>query len=379
MSAQPNYAPRFVRKTQLATNEYHKNFYKLDREIIASITSAEADKVTPLMSKIYLRLINAPDRYWEREGVLRFEAESREGKQIKAWDVFCEVAGVASATANKAITWLHRQGIIGYFAGKNGVGLRIFLNRASASIGVRAAPAGQKILRFAPASSGESHASQDEAAFSDSFADPEVLDTDYDPRAPKNGAAEPKTLAGKEIYDLSDAPSSLRQSFIRSSPHNRPSYDSTNRSDNDDELIERLAREIVPHVRAATTREHERTREWFITHALPKAIRVSQRSAYDVLRAHGVITESRGGKKSVGLDVGKNIPATAAEQLNDDDVISLAQSCVTLLETRGQAIECTLAEMGVESGGFLLPADAPRVRAKAEALLGGGEGSEVRD
>lgn len=164
MPAQPNFSTRFIRKTQLSANEYHKNFFKLDAEIIAAITSGEADRVTPLMSKIYLRLTNAPAQYWEREGVLRFEAQCREAGQVKAWDVLCETLGVASATANKAITWLHDSGIIGYFAGKNGVGLRIFLNRASSSIGVRAASAGQKILHFAPASPNASHASQNEPA-----------------------------------------------------------------------------------------------------------------------------------------------------------------------------------------------------------------------
>src|SRR5438105_10049625 len=122
MAAQPNFSNRFIRKTQLAANEYHKNFFKLDEEIIAAVTSADADKITPLMSKIYLRLVNTPDQYWEREGVLRFEAECREGKQFKDWDVLCETLGVASATANKAVTWLHYYGIIGYFAGMYGVG-----------------------------------------------------------------------------------------------------------------------------------------------------------------------------------------------------------------------------------------------------------------
>src|SRR2546423_1891416 len=165
MAAQPNFSNRFVRKTQLSANEYHKNFSKLDVEIITAITSTEADKVTPLMSKIYLRLVNAPDRYWEREGVLRFEVQCREGKQVKAWDVLCETLGVASATANKAVTWLHDAGIIGYFAGKNGVGIRIFLNRAAASIGVRAISAGQKNFDFSPASSRAGPASHNEPAF----------------------------------------------------------------------------------------------------------------------------------------------------------------------------------------------------------------------
>src|SRR5215204_5579019 len=99
MAAQPNFTTRFIRRTRLAANEYHRNFFKLDAEILAAITSAEADKVTPLMSKIYLRLVNAPDGYWEREGVLRFEAEFREAGQVKAWDLLCETLGVASATA----------------------------------------------------------------------------------------------------------------------------------------------------------------------------------------------------------------------------------------------------------------------------------------
>src|SRR4051812_27185640 len=130
MAAQQLISHRFVRKTQLAATEYHKNFYKLDQEVIAAITSGEADAVTPLMSKVYLRLVNAPTQYWERDGVLRFEAECREGKPLKAWIVLCELLGVASATASKALSWMHDQGIIGYFAGKNGVGIRIFLNRA---------------------------------------------------------------------------------------------------------------------------------------------------------------------------------------------------------------------------------------------------------
>jgi hypothetical protein len=146
------------------------------------------------MSKIYLRLVNAPNQYWEREGVLRFEAQCREGKQVKAWNVLCEVVGVAGATANKAITWLHDSGIIGYFAGKNGVGLRIFLNRAAASIGVRAASAGQKILHFAPASSGAGHASRNEAAFNDSFAVSEVLDLDLNRHAPKTARTQKRWI-----------------------------------------------------------------------------------------------------------------------------------------------------------------------------------------
>ena len=68
-------APRFIRKTQLAPGEYRKNFHQLDHDILMAITSPEADQITPLMSKIYLRLTAAPAQHWERDGVLRFEAE----------------------------------------------------------------------------------------------------------------------------------------------------------------------------------------------------------------------------------------------------------------------------------------------------------------
>src|SRR5438270_8034221 len=103
MTAQAaTHSARFVRRTKFNAHEYHRNFHKIDEEVIATVTSREADQVTPLMSKIYLRMVNAPGHYWERENVLRFEAELREGKQLKAWAVLCELLGVASATANKA-------------------------------------------------------------------------------------------------------------------------------------------------------------------------------------------------------------------------------------------------------------------------------------
>ncbi len=43
---------------------------------------------------------------------------------------------------------------------------------------------------------------------------------------------------------------------------------------------------------------------------------------------------------------------------------------MALLEAQGQTIDCTLSEMSIESGGFLLAEDAPKVRARAEALAG---------
>jgi hypothetical protein len=374
MAAQPNFSTRFIRKTQLAANEYHKNFFKLDTEIIAAITSEEADKVTPLMSKIYLRLVNAPNQYWEREGVLRFEAQCREGGQVKAWDVLCKTLGVASATANKAITWLHDCGIIGYFAGKNGVGLRIFLNRAATSIGVRAASAGQKILHFAPASSGAGHASQNEAAFNDSFAVSEVLDSDLNPHAPKNGA-DTKPV-DKKVLDPTPPPDTQSQAPTRGERRKvevtaqHPSTVSV------DEIVERLKNELEPCVKSAATqaaaREIARTREWFETKALPKAVRVAQHETYNLLRKHGSVDEQTR-RARANLEVGRAasdsyIPPVA-HKLTLEEIRETAETCVALLETQGKSIEVTLSEISSVGGSWLLPEDTPLVREAAQTLL----------
>ena len=378
MAAQPNLQTRFVRRTQLSANEYHKNFFKLDAEIIAAITSAEADEVTPLMSKIYLRLVHAPDRYWEREGVLRFEAECREGKQVKAWDVLCETLAVASATANKALNWLHEQCVIGYFAGKNGVGLRIFLNRASSSIGVRAASPGQKILRFTPASSGAAHASRNEAAFKDSSAVSDGSDPDLNPHAPKNGAdTKPDDKRDSDPTPTLDARPHAPSRGERREVESASQHSGTASVD---EIVERLKDELEPRVKAAAAqaaaqaaaREMARTREWFETRALPKAVRVAQHETYDLLRRHGGADE-RARRARAGLEVGRAAPDSstppAAHKLSPEEVREAAETCVALLEMQGKSIDVTLSEISSEGGGWLLPEDAPRVREAANKLF----------
>ena len=378
MAAQPGFSTKFIRKTQLSANEYHKNFFKLDEEIIAAITSAEADKVTPLMSKIYLRLVNAPDQYWEREGVLRFEAQCREGKQVKAWDVLCETLGVASATANKAITWLHDSGIIGYFAGKNGVGLRIFLNRAATSIGVRATSAGQKILQFAPASSDAGHASRNEAAFNDSFAVSDGLDSDLNRSAPENGA-DTKTVDKKV---LGPTPSPDTQPHVPNQGEGREveAMPQPSGTVSVSEIVERLKTELEPCVTRAATqaatqasaREMARTREWFETKALPKAVRVAQHETYGLLRKQGSLDE-RSRRARADLEVGRagsdSYEPPVPHKLAPEEVREIAETCVALLETQGKSIDVTLSEISSEGGGWMLPEDAPQVREAAQTLL----------
>ena len=362
MPAQAAATPRFVRRTALGPHEYRRNFRQIDGDVISAVTSLEADRVTPLMSKIYLRLVHAPSEYWERDGVLRFEAVLRDDGQVTAWDALCEVVGVASATARKALRWMHEQGIIGYFAGKNGVGIRIFLNRATSSIGSRA---GQKILAFPPASSCEARASRDEAAFSDSSAVPEVSDPDVNSRAPKCGA-EDKEVVNKIPDPQPTGPRLPWQEALRVEVPVG-------------EIVSRLRDELEPSIQAAARRaaaqEHERTREWLEKRGLPKAARVAQHEAYNVLRKYGVISDSARGPRTRDETGRGDYAPPAPHPLTPDEITELAQACVAMLETRGQSVDLTLSEMSAEAGGFLLAEDAPRVREEANALLSaGGDG-----
>ncbi len=374
MLTQATPAQRFVRRTQLAAHEYRKNFRQLDDEIIATLTSPEADKVTPLMSKIYLRMVSAPAQYHERAGVLRFTAEERNGQLVKAWVVLCETLGVASATANKALVWLHHQGIIGYFAGKNGVGIRIFLNRAVTSIGRRAAPHGEKILPFAPASKLANRASSGEAAFKDSFAVLETLDSIYDPSAPKNGAG----ITESPVANWnSQAPTQRRgQGIPNESWFGKDASGLTADAIEPatlNDLARRLRQELEPAlttVAARTARhEHERTREWLEKHGLPKAARVAQREAYNLLRQNGLIKAKPTRALPDGDVRSQEEAAPKAQPLGAAELEELASTCLAMREIHGQAFEQTIAALSTEAGGCLSTEDAAKVLALAEELL----------
>jgi hypothetical protein len=367
---------RFIRRTELRPGEYRKNFHQIDREILSAVTSEEADRVTPLMSKIYLRMVNAPEKYWERDGVLRIEAEVTDEGLVKAWSVLCELVGVASATASKALRWMHEQGIIGYFSGKNGVGLRIFLNRAASSVGVRPGRAGKKILAFAPASLGGTPASANEPAFMDSFADLEVSDTDRNPRAPEGGAVRPQVIK----YGSHEARPTPEHTPPRKDSCGHPPGASPQSEEAISEIVSRLKRELGPSLdsaaRRAAAQEHERTREWLESRGLPKAARVAQREAYNVLRQHGLIGRSNG---NAAMGRGPERPELTCREdrpLTRDEVRELAQACVAMLEVHGRPLDATLAEMVVEAGGFLSPADVPKVRELAEAIVSDGRPEE---
>jgi hypothetical protein len=119
----------------------------------------------------------------------------------------------------------------------------------------------------------------------------------------------------------------------------------------------------------AAHREHERTREWLESKGLPKAARVAQREAYNVLRQNGVIS-SKGERVRADLEVGRNDYAPAeAMPLSADEIQTYAEMCVAMLETHGQAVDVTLAELSAEAGGPILADDAPLIRAEAERMI----------
>jgi DUF438 domain-containing protein len=149
-------------------------------------------------------------------------------------------------------------------------------------------------------------------------------------------------------------------------------------------LTELLLNRLDPAVRRAAAqaaaREHERTREWLESRGLPKAARVAQREAYNVLRQYGLVGEAATRTRAdVELGRGHYAPVNV-RHLSHDEIRELAETCVAMLEVHGQSIDVTLAELSAEAGGVLLAEDAPKVRELALALANdGGKGEALGD
>jgi hypothetical protein len=368
MSATPN---RFVRRTTLHADEYRKNFRQIDRDAIEMVKSAAAKQVTHSMGTLYLTLIDAPAEYWEREGVLRFAGGAGEGGSQTAWQQLIALLDCGNTTAKKALDWMHEQGVIGYYAGKNGVGIRIFINRAVTSIGRRE---GQKNLRLVRTPTSAAHTPAVGMPFKDSFADPETSDLDIDPRAPKSGA---DTGTVSQADSTPELPQLISCMTARRNERYAAACTPSVSGAPVNEIIDRLKHELEPCVRDAAAqaagqiaaREVERTRQWFETKALPKAVRVAQRETYNLLRKNGIGNRGRGrADLTVGLASSEDTTC-AARPLTTEEVHELAEACVALLEVQGKAIEATLAELCSAEGGWLLPQDVVRVREEAQALM----------
>ena len=266
---------------------------------------------------------------------------------------------------------MHEQGLIGYSAFKNGVGIRIFLNRAVSSIGTRTGSGSKKILPFAPAAAAERAAAASETAFKDSFAVREDLDTDVNPHAPKDGADtnEEAKMSSAPAPTSTNKPPAIIERKGREVESGETGVSGTVSIE---EIIQRLKCELEPALRmaaaSAAKSEHERTREWLDKHGIPKATRVAQKEAYNVLRSHGLITASTRSSRA-DLEVGRShYTPPEAKPLSPAEITELAQMCLSMLELHGQAIEVTLSEISAEAGGCLLTEDAPKVRAIAESM-----------
>jgi hypothetical protein len=264
---------RFVRRTFLSPNEYRTNFRQIDCGAIEAITSPAACAVTPLMSKIYLRLLNAPPACREREGVLRFAGGDGEGKSLTAWEQLVALTGVANSTLSKALAYLHQVGAIGYEARKNGVGIRIFLNRASASIRT-ARP--EKNLRLVSTPTVAPRTPSVGVPFKE-YSSGEVLEADLDPRAQSRAAGHARGETAEPDAPPQGAPPNGQRPWEEAVP---------------EQVASLIRRELEGAVAAACRREAERTREWLEQAGLPKAARVAQREAYNLLRAHGLVKKN---------------------------------------------------------------------------------------
>lgn len=366
---------RFVRRTTLREGEYRTDFRQIDRDAIEVVTSEEASRVTNLISKIYLRLIDAPGRLRESEGVLRFTGEEREGQWLTAWEQLIDMLDVASATAQKALTWLHEQGVIGYDAHRNGVGIRVFINRAAASIRTSQTGSNQKNLLQSRTSSIAAHTSRNDVPFNDSFAVVEVLETDFIPHQSKDGL-----VAGEAIHSsghLEPTPTGVTQP--REAPAGRQEKVvamSVSAEVSVDDIVGRVRREMEPSIRhaamQAATREHEKTRQWLDTHGIPKATRVAQKEAFNVLRQHGLVNASA---QHSSIELQTACPPQActapppAQLRSPKEIREIAEMCVALLEMQSKPIEATLSEISSDGAGWILPEDTPRVREAAQALM----------
>jgi hypothetical protein len=377
MATHTGVTPVFIRRTGLAPDEYRKNFRQIDQAAIDAVTSAEACQVTPLMSKIYLRLINAPSGCWESKGVLRFTGDEREGKWTTGWEQLLATIGVASATASKAMRWLHTSGLIGYDAHRNGVGIRIFVNRAKASIGQTVTKQTEKILARSPASTASDHTSQVDVRFKESFAILENPDSSLKPRAPDGAAELARTRASQ-----TEPPTDFKTEQDGSHHEPRSSISTPLFADRVEltRLVELLKRELEPALRLGAAqvaaREHDKTRHWFESRALPKAVRVAQHESYSVLKQHGLIGCGQTDAKSrcaSELSAGRRgVHLSQPKLLSPAEVEEMADLCATYQQFRGQPIEITLTELSADLGGCILAEDAPKVRGlaieKAQAM-----------
>jgi hypothetical protein len=262
---------RFIRRTSFQPDEQHINFTKLDNDILDVITSPEACEICPSITRVYLRLLRTPSRYWEREGVLYFNGEEGEFGYRTAWQQLINITGVGNTTLSKSLRFLHDSGVIGYSAKAAGAGIRIFFNHAQASIKKRT----QKNLRLVSTPAERTGNPETGAAFNGIHLQ-EVQDNDFRTfvrTSPFTAKQALPGLLGREVSPTSStemiAPSSTFPPSLETSPF----------------PLEQI--QVLPELRI--TDSLQTLQDWLNDKAIPKATRIAIKESLNWLKAQGVI------------------------------------------------------------------------------------------
>jgi hypothetical protein len=88
---------------------------EIREDILKVVTSPQAAHVSRQLTTAYIRLVRAPHHLWEGENVLRLTGETREGRQLSAWDQLIALMKVSAKTAKRVIAFLHRERVIAYY------------------------------------------------------------------------------------------------------------------------------------------------------------------------------------------------------------------------------------------------------------------------
>ncbi|MBA3442762.1 MAG: hypothetical protein H0T92_23175 [Pyrinomonadaceae bacterium] len=366
---------RFIRRTSLKVGETRYNFRQLDNDAIRMVRSRQARQVTNLMAHIYLCLIDAPVKFRQSEGELYFTGEVSDEKHITAWEQLTALLEVADGTALKALRWLHEQGVIGYYAGKNGVGIRIFINRAASSI-KQASLQEQKNLPSAAIANSESRVSRNAMPFKENPR--ENVDNKIISFAPENGA-DTHTTVGFANGKSSAAPVAGPRNVEHSSTNVQPPSKAAVHQSVPPDVVVQLREALGPTIctiaaqvaAREAAREGEKTRDWLDRYGLPKAARVAQREAYNVFK-HQSAKIHADERTRAELQVGRSTtayPPPRVKPLTTADISELAEACVTMLEVQGKAIDETLGEISATPGGWVTAEDVEKVRTAAQTLL----------
>lgn len=272
--------PAFLPRTTLLPDQQRTNFTLIDNPVIDLLTSAEAEAACSKMFLIYTRLKRADWKLWERPGVLGITGD---GAQT-AWQILCELAGVASATLNKAIKWMAEHHVIAYFARKNGIGIRIYFNIAASSVKTRP----EKNLRLVPTSPDEARTSINEAPLleSEAFLDNQNSDLDGAPKAAPEALETSDATPAVTKSEPTPPAAPVRLSLVPPLPQTPPTETLSDQ-------LTKLER-LLLHLKATVP-----DRDWLEKAGLPKIARVAVAEAMRATKARSTNNAYVGASASI--------------------------------------------------------------------------------